>query len=115
LSPSSAGFRGKKARAPSTSDPEAIAAILDGLLDKRPWRMGMAIGRLGHRWSEVVGERLAEETSPIGLEGGVLVVRASSASWAAQIRFLSAEVRTRVNRQLGEEGAVQVKVVVAPG
>lgn len=114
MAPSSAGFRGKKARAPSTSDPEGIAAILDGLLDKRPWRAGMAIGRLGQRWAEVVGERLAEETSPVGLEGGVLVVRASSAPWAAQIRFLSAEVRTRVNQQLGEEGVTQVRVVVGP-
>ena len=38
------------------------------------------------------GERLALESPPIRLEGRVLLVRATSAAWATQIRFLADQV-----------------------
>ena len=63
---------------------------------------GLLLGRLGRRWEAVVGERLAEESAPAGLEGGVLFVRASSAGWAAQIKFLAKEVRAAANRILSD-------------
>jgi predicted nucleic acid-binding Zn ribbon protein len=51
----------------------------------------------------VVGLRLAEESAPVALDGGVLLVRASSSAWAAQIRFLSKEIAEGANRVLAAE------------
>jgi predicted nucleic acid-binding Zn ribbon protein len=62
----------------------------------------MLLGRLGRGWSSVVGERLAEESAPAALEGGVLLVRASSAAWAAQIKFLARQIAEESNRLLRE-------------
>jgi hypothetical protein len=72
----------------------------------------MALGELGRRWPSVVGERLAQECSPARLEAGVLVIRVTSAAWAAQLRFLTNEVRQRVNDVLGDGGVREVRVVL---
>jgi predicted nucleic acid-binding Zn ribbon protein len=100
--------------APSRSDdPERLDAVIEGLRGDQPWRSGLALGELGRRWAEVVGERLAVETHPAGLQRGLLVVAASSSSWAAQVRFLSDQVRKRANSVLGKEVVQQVKVTLA--
>jgi hypothetical protein len=61
---------------------------------------GLLLGTLGRSWEAVVGQRLAEESAPAGLDDGVLLVRVSSSAWAAQIRFLSQEIRDQANRVL---------------
>jgi hypothetical protein len=43
---------------------------------------------------------------------GWLLVRASSSAWAAQVRFLAAEVAAAANRALGEDRVASVRVVV---
>jgi predicted nucleic acid-binding Zn ribbon protein len=70
------------------------------------------LGELGRRWSEVMGHPLAQVTSPARFDEGVLVVRAQSAAWGAQVQFLAAEVRERANATLGREAVRQVKVVL---
>jgi predicted nucleic acid-binding Zn ribbon protein len=85
------------------------------MLGKRPWASGISLGQLGRRWDSVVGERLAQETVPLALEGGVLLIRASSAAWAAQVRFLASEVRDRANEVLGTAPIREVKVSVDAG
>lgn len=91
-----------------------MSAVLRQLLSSGPWAAGLALGELARRWREVVGERLAEESSPTRLENGVLVVRASSAAWGAQIGFLSNEIRSRAARLVAEQPLRQVRVIVDP-
>ncbi|HEV8419731.1 MAG TPA: DUF721 domain-containing protein [Actinomycetota bacterium] len=74
--------------------------MLDVLGGERRLAAGLLLGSLGKRWNDVVGERLAEESAPAALEGGTLLVKASSAAWAAQIKFLSREIREAANRLL---------------
>jgi predicted nucleic acid-binding Zn ribbon protein len=75
----------------------------------------MSLGRLGRDWLTVVGERLCLESRPASLEAGVLVVQASSAAWATQLRFLSAEIRARANACLGADVVREVKVSLGAG
>lgn len=76
---------------------------------------GMMLGQLGRRWPEVVGDRLARETWPAGLDRGVLTVRASSSAWAAQVRFLGEEIRARANAALASVAVEGVRVTVDGG
>jgi predicted nucleic acid-binding Zn ribbon protein len=105
---------------------EGIGAVLDELLDRRPWRSGLALGELARRWDEVVGERLARASTPLSLERGLLVVQAASSAWAAQLEFLASEVRQRANQVMagggddppdrGRPGPVEkVRIAVDPG
>ncbi len=102
--------------APGAGAPERIGSVLDGLLATAgPWQAGLATGELGRRWADVVGDPLATETAPGGLDArGVLTVQASSAAWAAQLRFLRDRIAANANEVLGRPAVVDVRVVVAP-
>lgn len=104
--------RGKASRSDESHE---IGSVLEGMLGHRPWVAGMSLGELGRRWDSVVGDRLAEETSPVALESGVLLIRASSTAWAAQVRFLASEVRGRANDVLGSASIREVRVTVDAG
>src|SRR5262245_9378750 len=110
MSPRDGASRG---RPPRSSEAEELSSVLDGLLGDRILRAGRAVGELGRSWASVVGGRLAEESAPVSLDDrGALLVRASSAAWAAQVRFLSAEIAQAANRLLGGDRVASVRVVV---
>jgi predicted nucleic acid-binding Zn ribbon protein len=90
-----------------------IGSIVDELLVReRAFARGMPIGRLASAWGEVVGPRLGAESAPVSLDAGVLVVAASSGPWGAQVRFMTDEIRRRVNERLGSQVVAKVQVVV---
>jgi len=89
-----------------------LGAVLGELTRGRPWASGVALGKLGRRWPEVVGERLATECSPAALEGGLLLVEAVSGAWAVQLRFLAREIVSGANRVLGWTAVRAVRVAV---
>lgn len=109
-----------KGRQGRTDEPQPLASVLDALGAERRLGAGLLLGSLGRSWDAVVGERLAEESIPAALDDGVLLVRASSSAWAAQIRFLAGEIREGANRALGastggaNEPIREVRVVVDP-
>ena len=110
MSPRDASSRG---RPPRSSEAEDLSSVLDALLGEGTLRAGRAVGVLGRSWASVVGERLAEESAPVSLDDqGGLLVRASSAAWAAQVRFLSGEITAAANRVLGADRVTAVRVVV---
>ena len=104
--------RAGRGRAEPPGGPEELGSILDQLAGEPRLAEGMSIGRLARGWQEVVGERLALECSPVRLEGRVLLVRATSAAWATQIRFLADQVAARANAALGRDAVEGVRVVV---
>jgi predicted nucleic acid-binding Zn ribbon protein len=89
--------------------------VLDNLATEGTLASGLALGELGRRWAAVVGERLARECAPAALHAGVLVVRASSSAWAAQVRFLAEEIRRRADDVMGGGVVRDVKVTVQEG
>jgi predicted nucleic acid-binding Zn ribbon protein len=70
------------------------------------------VAKLAASWSDVVGERLASETAPATLEGGVLTVVATSGPWGVQARFLQEEIRLRADEALGGGLVRSVRVIV---
>jgi hypothetical protein len=55
-----------------------------------------------HLWAQAVGLRIAERARPLGLERGVLTVRAATSVWANELSLLSATLIERL-RALGVE------------
>lgn len=90
-----------------------IGAVIRELLSQPRMRKGLSLGRLARSWEEVVGPRLAKETAPVSLEGGALVVSASSAAWGAQVRFLAQDLAGKANETLGADEVRSVRVVVS--
>ena len=110
--PSSKGFR--KPSKDRTGEPVALGDLLDGLLAQRPLQTGARVGRLVNEWERVVGDRLAAESAPAGLENGTLTIAVRSSAWGTQLEFLADEVRAKVNAELGSEEVKRVRVTVTP-
>jgi hypothetical protein len=96
-----------------SGDPVAIGDIVEGLLQEDLFRRGMPVARLSRAWPTIVGERLAEATTPMSLEGGCLVVRAADGPWGSQARYLADEIRTRADDALGGGVVSTIRIVVA--
>jgi predicted nucleic acid-binding Zn ribbon protein len=108
--PRSPGIGG---RPPARSDrPRPLGEVVEEVLADPAFARGVPVGRLAAAWAEVVGPRLAAETAPASLEGGVLTVEASTGPWGAQARFLGEEIRRKANAALGGEVVRAVRVVV---
>jgi predicted nucleic acid-binding Zn ribbon protein len=108
--PHSTGWRKRKDE--RTLRATSLGEIVDGLMRERTFARGAPIGQLASDWASVVGPRIAAESAPVSLEGGVLVVAASDGPWGAQVRFLAAQIRKKANAALGGEEVVRVQVVV---
>ena len=70
--PDAKGFGGR--RRSRSDEPATLGEIVDGLMREEVFSRGMPIARLASRWPEIVGERMAAETSPAAFENGVLTV-----------------------------------------
>lgn len=110
--PHSKGFGHRKEERTLQATP--IGDVVDGLLRERTFARGMPIGQLASDWAAVVGTRLAAESAPVSLEGGVLVVAATTGPWGAQVRFLADQIRERAEAALGAGTVAKVQVVVRP-
>jgi hypothetical protein len=109
--PHSTGFGHR--RDPRTDRPVALGDVVDELLGEDAFRRGMPVARLRRAWADVVGERLAEATSPESLEAGCLVVRAADGPWGSQATYLAEEIRKRADDALG--GGVVTRIRIAVG
>ena len=110
--PHSKGWRNRKDE--RTLHETAIGDIVEGLMRERVFSRGAPIGRLASDWGSVVGPRLASESAPVSLDGGILVVSATGGPWGAQVRFLAEEIRRKANAALGTDEVRRVHVVVRP-
>ena len=108
--PRAKGFR-SRGDGPS-SEPVGIGEVIDGLLSEPAFSRGVPVAQLAADWARIVGERLASETAPSSLEGGVLTVVATSGPWGAQAGFLHEEIRRRAQEALGDGTIRSVRVVV---
>ena len=98
---------------PDSGEPERpVGSLLRSILDQPRMRRGLALGRLLRSWEDVVGPELARETRPLALDEGGLLVGATSAAWATQVRFLAEEIRRRSLPIVGQAGVRSVRVIV---
>lgn len=95
-----------------TGRPEALGDVLETVMADQRWSERMQAATVFNRWAEVVGEDVARNCDPVRLVGGVLVVAASSPSWATQLRYLAPDLALSVNRALGEPTVDRVEVTV---
>lgn len=108
--PRAKGFP-RRTEGPS-DEPVQLGEVIDNLLSEQVFARGMPVARLAASWAAVVGERLASETAPATLEGGVLTVMATSGPWGVQARFLHEEIRRRADEALGGDQVDAVRIVV---
>ena len=99
---------------PRGKDPRPLRDALSALSRERSWSGRLEGARIHAAWREIAGPELTRHTQPVRLHGGVLVVRAVTTMWAAEVRALGGVLAARVNDVMGEGSVVNVTVVTGP-
>ena len=81
--------------------PRKVGESLDRLSRGLGLPPASATARLVRAWPEVVGEAVAAHTSPRWVRGGVLSLAVDDPTWAAQLRWLEADLLARVAEVTG--------------
>lgn len=92
--------------------PHAVGELVDGIVAAKGWEDRLRTADVLRRWPAIVGETVAAHARPVRLAGGILVVAASDATWATQVRYLAEQIREQVNAQLPDRQAVRTVDVV---
>jgi predicted nucleic acid-binding Zn ribbon protein len=108
--PNAKGWRSR--RDERTGEAISLGDVVDGLMREEVFSRGIPVAELATKWRQIVGDRLATETSPTALEGGLLTVSATNGPWGAQARFLHEQIRLKANQALGSDVIETVRVVV---
>ncbi len=114
LRPGSAPHRSPRqgGRAPRMDrDPTLLGDDVSNLVSERGWEHEVEVGAVVGRWPLIVGPELAEHAQPETFVDGVLVVRASSTSWATQLRLLSATLLDRIAAETGPGVVTEIQVL----
>ena len=80
----------------TSRDPVPISSSLDGVMRSLRGPTRQAAGGLFGRWTEAVGEQVAQHVRPVKLDGGVLTVEVDDPAWATQVKFLSGMITERL-------------------
>ncbi len=99
---------------PGGPQPRPVAASLDAVTRHLGGDGGPALVDLIRRWPQVVGEQLAAHCRPVSLRFGVLTIAAAEAAWGAQLGWLEADLRRRLDHALGPGVVDRIAVRIRP-
>lgn len=94
-------------------EPQKINNILNELIESRDWRKGIAEGNLFTDWREIVGEEIADHSTPITLYEGKLTIQTSSTAWSTQLRLMNDELLRKI-RQSAPGAVVDNLHIIGP-
>jgi hypothetical protein len=75
---------------------------------------GPALVDLLRRWPEVVGEQLAAHCRPLSLRSATLTIAADEPAWGAQLGWLEADLKRRLDEALGPGVVTRIAVRIRP-
>jgi predicted nucleic acid-binding Zn ribbon protein len=90
-----------RARLARSGEPVPLRESLERLFHNLGAPPVSVITRLQERWPDLVGPALAASTRPIDLVDGVLTVACSDGAWAAQVRWMEAQITARFDEVFG--------------
>lgn len=95
---------------PDERDPQPLGRLAARLVTDRGWNAKLAGGQVFDRWARIVGQEVAEHTTPVSLEDGVLTVQAASTAWATQLRLLQRQLLAKIAAGVGSGVVARLKV-----
>jgi predicted nucleic acid-binding Zn ribbon protein len=94
-------------------DPTRVAEVLDRTLRSLGAPTSVSgVEVIFERWAELVGENMAARTRPVHIDGDTLVVGCDEPAVATHVRFLQAELLTRLTELSGERRIERIEVRV---
>jgi predicted nucleic acid-binding Zn ribbon protein len=97
---------------PGESEPRPVSESLGRITRRMGAPAPSVMTTVFAGWEELVGPELAAHAQPESLRSGVLTIVADDPAWAVQLRFLAAEIVTRVGAAAGRSEVAEVRVKV---
>ena len=88
-------------------DPRRVGESLDPVI--------LLFSRISEAWDDLVGESVAANARPHSLRDRVLLVTVEQPGWATQLRYLEADLLTRLAGAVGPGRVDQIEVRIARG
>ncbi len=94
------------------TDPKPLADSLNRFLANLGAPPTNVLAELGQGWPEIVGPALAEQTTPVQLVNGELLVACTDSAWASQIQWCTAQIKERFKQLYPQVELVSVSTRV---
>ena len=111
------GFRKKKdlphEERTELGDPQKISSILNEIVESRDWRKGIAEGNLFSEWRSIVGNEIADHSTPITMYEGRLTIQTTSTAWSTQLRLMEGDLLRTIQKS-APGAAVESLSIVGP-
>ena len=111
------GFRKKKdlphEERTELGDPQKISSILNEIVEARDWRKGIAEGNLFSEWRSIVGNEIADHSTPITMYEGRLTIQTTSTAWSTQLRLMEGDLLRTIQKS-APGAAVESLSIVGP-
>lgn len=95
-------------------DPQPVDSVLQAWVRDQGYESEMGSGSLVARWTEIVGDQVADHVQPDGVRdteaGRELLLRADSTAWATQVRLLLPDIQGRIRLLLGAGVVDRIRV-----
>ena len=88
-----------------------IGRAIEKLLRKTGLEKGVAQQNALFVWKEVVGKRVAENTTAEKIDHGVLMVRTTTPTWRQELQLQKTTIIKKLNKKLGKKVIKDVRFV----
>ena len=95
------------ARAPRGGPFEAVAPVLDRMLEGLKLEERFAAAQATELWRSLVGPEAAARTRPVGVRDGVLLVEVRGAVWMGHLAVLRQQIMEDINQRLPGEARLR--------
>ncbi len=83
--------------------PESLSLVIGKLIKKRGWERKIKEVQALANWSKVVGPKVAENSSPVRIEGQKLFVKVENSVWKNELIFMEKEIKEKLNQSVNRE------------
>lgn len=82
---------------------QSLKLTLDSLLHRYGIDNAIAQNNALNIWNDVVGEKVAKNTTPEKVEHGVVIVKVSSPAWRQELYFQKKDIINKINSVIGKK------------
>ena len=90
---------------------EPINTVLDNFLNNSGLSSGVNQQKAMEFWSEIVGDKIAENTEAVSVKHGVLFVKANSSTWSQELQLKKKEVLSKINKRIGKKTITDLRFI----
>ncbi|MDA8047949.1 MAG: DUF721 domain-containing protein [Actinomycetota bacterium] len=97
-------------------DPRKVSELLDRTTRRLGGPSSSTTSTVFARWEQIVGPDIAGHARPVSVHRGVLVLAVDHPAWATQLRYMTADLLSRIAAatQAAEVTDIQLRVVGHP-